>query len=177
MPTMPLELGTERLLLRQFREDDLEAYAAIQADPVVARHVGDGSPTDREASWRLMALFLGHWTLRGHGQYAVEERTSGAFVGRVGLWHPEGWPGLEIGWLTGRDRWGRGYATEAARTVAQTAFARCGVDRLISVIRPDNAASVRVARNLGAVHDDTIDLHGHSVHIYAVTPASLRTTP
>lgn len=47
MPTMPLELGTERLLLRQFREDDLEAYTAIQADPVVARHVGDGSPTDR----------------------------------------------------------------------------------------------------------------------------------
>ncbi len=177
VPTMPLELVTERLLLRQFRDDDLEAYAAIQADPVVARHVGDGAPADREASWRLMALFLGHWTLRGHGQYAVEERAGGSFVGRVGLWRPEGWPGLEIGWLIGRDRWGRGYATEAARTVAQAAFAELGVDRLISVIRPDNVASIRVARKIGAVHDTTIELHGHTVDIYAMTLSRLRTTP
>lgn len=61
---MPTRLRTERLLLRQFREDDLDAFAAIQADPIVARHVGDGSPTDRERSWRLMALVLGHWRLR-----------------------------------------------------------------------------------------------------------------
>ena len=170
MATMPRELTTDRLRLRQFRETDLDAYAAIQADPVVARHVGDGEPTDRETAWRLMALFLGHWTLRGHGQYAVEERGSGAFVGRVGLWHPEGWPGLEIGWLIGRDRWGRGYAPEAGRAVARTAFAALGVDRLISVIRPDNAASIRVARKLGAVHDHTIELQGHTVDVHALTP-------
>lgn len=176
---MPLQLTTRRLLLRQFREDDLAAFAAIQADAVVARHVGDGSPTDREGSWRLMALFLGHWTLRGHGQYAVEERATGTFVGRVGLWRPEGWPGLEIGWLIGRDRWGRGYATEAARTVADTTFSRLDVDRLISVIRPDNAASIRVARKLGAVYDGTVDLHGERVDVHALArstsaPALLR---
>lgn len=177
MPTMPLELATERLLLRQFREDDLEAYAAIQADPVVARYVGEGAPTDREESWRLMALFLGHWTLRGHGQYAVEERAGEAFVGRVGLWRPEGWPGLEIGWLIGRGRWGRGYATEAARAVTTAAFAALDIDRLISVIRPDNAASIRVARKLGGVHDDTIDLHGHTVDVYAVARSASRPRP
>jgi RimJ/RimL family protein N-acetyltransferase len=173
MPTMPPELGTDRLLLCQFREDDLDAYARIQADPVVARHAGDGVPTDREGSWRLLALFLGHWTLRGHGQYAVEERAGGDLVGRVGLWHPEGWPGLEVGWLVARDRWGRGYATEAAREVARTAFTDVGVDRLISVIRPANAASVRVARKLGAVLDRTIELHGDTVDIYALTPDTL----
>lgn len=173
MRTMPTRLRTERLLLRQFREDDLDAFAAIQADPIVAQYVGDGSPTDREASWRLMALLLGHWTLRGHGQYAVVERAGGALVGRVGLWHPEGWPGLEVGWLIGRDRWGRGYATEAARAVARTAFTELGVDRLISVIRPANVASIRVARKLGAVRDRTIDLHGHTVDVYAVSPDAL----
>lgn len=173
MPTMPRELGTDRLLLRQFTDDDLDAFAAIQADPIAARYIGDGAPTDHETSWRLMAMFLGHWTLRGHGQYAVEERATGAFVGRVGLWYPEGWPGLEIGWLIGRDRWGRGYATEAAQAVARAAFSQLGVERLISVIRPDNAASIQVARKLGAVHDDTIDLQGHTVDIYALTPDAL----
>jgi RimJ/RimL family protein N-acetyltransferase len=177
MPSMPTELLTDRLQLRQFREEDLDPYAAIQADPIVARYVGDGSPTDRETSWRLMALFLGHWTLRHHGQYAVVEQAGGALVGRVGLWHPEGWPGLEVGWLLGRDRWGRGYATEAARAVARTAFTELGVDRLISVIRPANVASIRVARKLGAVRDRTIDLHGHTVDVYALTEDALTLEP
>lgn len=170
---MPHELETDRLLLRQFTDDDLDAFAGIQADPIAARYIGDGTPTDRETSWRLMAMFLGHWTLRGHGQYAVEERATGAFAGRVGLWHPEGWPGLEIGWLIGRDRWGRGYATEAGRAVARAAFDELGVKRLISVIRPDNAASIQVARKLGAAHDDTIDLQGHHVQVYALTRDAL----
>lgn len=90
MPSMPTELLTERLQLRQFRDDDLDPYAAVQADPVVARYVGDGSPTDREASWRLMALFLGHWTLRGHGQYAVVERAQ-RYVRRAGRGSPSNW--------------------------------------------------------------------------------------
>lgn len=177
VPTMPLELVTERLLLRQFRDDDLEAYAAIQADPVVARHVGDGAPADREASWRLMALFLGHWTLRGHGQYAVEERAGGSFVGRVLAMAARGM-------ARARDR-----VAHRARPVGPrvrdgggadrgtAAFAELGVDRLISVIRPDNVASIRVARKLGAVHNTTIELHGHTVDIYAMTPSRLRTTP
>ncbi|CAN5918775.1 GNAT family N-acetyltransferase [soil metagenome] len=172
MPVMPHELTTERLTLRQFRDDDLDAFAAIQADPVVARHIGDGSVSDRATSWRLMATFLGHWQLRGHGQYAVEERATGAFVGRVGLWLPEGWPGLEIGWLIARDRWGQGYATEAARAVAAEAFRTLPIDRLISLIRPVNTASVRVAVKLGAVHEETIDLDGHDAAVYALRPSA-----
>lgn len=75
--------------------------------------------------------------------------------------------------MIGRDRWGRGYATEAARAVARAAFAEPGVDRLISVIRPANVASIRVARKLGAVHDRMIDLHGHTVDVYALSPDGL----
>ena len=65
-----------------------------------------------------MALFIGHWALRGYGIWVVERE--GALIGRIGLWQPEGWPGLEVGWLLGRDAWGHGYATEAARASMTT---------------------------------------------------------
>lgn len=174
MDHMPIELHTERLVLRQFRDDDLDAFAALQADPIVARHVGDGRPTNRATSWRLMAIFLGHWQLRGHGQYAVDERVTGTLVGRAGLWHPEGWPGMEIGWALARDRWGRGYATEAGHAVATAAFRTASVERLISLIRPENTASVRVALKLGAVREHTISLEGHDADVYVLRRTSLR---
>jgi RimJ/RimL family protein N-acetyltransferase len=170
---MPVELSTDRLLLRQFRQADLDAFAAIQADPDAARHIGDGRTNDRDTSWRLIAMFLGHWTLRGHGQYAVEQRSTGTFVGRVGLWAPEGWPGLEIGWLIDPASWGRGYATEAARAVAATTFSELGRDRLISLIRPANAASIRVATKLGSIRTETIALDGATTDVYTVTPQTL----
>jgi RimJ/RimL family protein N-acetyltransferase len=170
---MPAELETQRLVLRQFRDDDLDAFATLQADPVVARHVGDGSTNDRATSWRLMAMFLGHWQLRGHGQYAVEEAATTTLVGRVGLWHPEGWPGLEIGWMVARDRWGRGYATEGARAVAAAAFRSASIERLISLIRPSNAASARVALKLGAARERTIRFDGHDTDVYVLRRASL----
>lgn len=168
MDQMPAELSTRRLMLRQFREDDLDAFAALQADPALARHVGDGSTTDRAESWRLLAVFLGHWQLRGYGQYAVEEAATGALAGRVGLWRPEGWPGLEIGWMIARDRWGRGYATEGARAVVTAAFHSASIERLISLIRPANTASARVAVKLGATRERTTRFDGHETDVYVL---------
>ena len=173
MMTMPGQLSTDRLLLRQFREGDLDAFAAIQADPGAARHIGDGRTNDRATSWRLIAMFLGHWTLRGHGQYAVEDRGTGGFLGRVGLWYPEGWPELEIGWLIGSASWGRGYATEAARAVAAAAFSELGSERLISLVRPANAASIRVAIKLGAVRTGITELDGERTDVYTLTSDAL----
>ncbi len=115
-------LGTERLVLRMFRESDLDSYAAMCGDPEVMRYLGDGHTLDRAESWRNMALVLGHWYLRGFGLWAVEERATGELVGRVGCWRPEGWPGLEIGWALRREFWRRGYATEAAQAVVADAF-------------------------------------------------------
>jgi RimJ/RimL family protein N-acetyltransferase len=173
MPAMSLQLHTDRLLLRQFRGQDLDAFAAIQANPDAARHIGDGQTNDRDTAWRLIAMFLGHWTLRGHGQYAVEDRETGRFVGRVGLWHPEGWPGLEIGWLIDPRSWGRGYATEAARAVAASAFSDLGRDHVISLIHPANVASIRVATKLGAVRTGAVDLEGKTTDVYTVTADTL----
>ena len=87
---------TERLLLRGFRADDFPAYARLVADPVVTQHLGDGRPLVGYDAWRQLAMFAGHWTLRGFGVWAVEERASGAFIGRIGCFEPEGWPGFEI---------------------------------------------------------------------------------
>jgi RimJ/RimL family protein N-acetyltransferase len=168
-PPAPLpSLATERLLLRQFTAADLDAWAAISADPEVARHLGDGTPLDRVGAWRWMALNLGHWMLRGYGQWALEERDGGALVGRAGLWEPEGWPGLELGWVVARDRWNRGLATEAGRAALAWAFDALGANRVISLIAPANVASIRVAEKLGQRCDERILLGGRPALLYAI---------
>jgi RimJ/RimL family protein N-acetyltransferase len=106
-------LSTTRLLLRGWQESDLEAYAAMSADQEVMRYIG--GVLEQAQSWRQMALHAGHWVLRGYGNWAVERQVDGVLLGRCGLWNPEGWPGLEVGWKLARHAWGQGYATEAAR--------------------------------------------------------------
>ena len=123
-------LTTDRLTLRGWRDDDLDAYAPITADAEVMRFMG--GVIDRAQTWREMAVFAGHWALRGYGIWVVERE--GALIGRIGLWQPEGWPGLEVGWLLGREAWGHGYATEAARASMEYAWRELGADRLISLI-------------------------------------------
>jgi len=146
--TVP-ELRTQRLLMRGFREDDLDAWAAICADREVTRWVGEGDGLSRQRAWRLMAYFLGHWDLRGFGQWALVERETGELVGRAGLLQPEAWPGLEVGWLVAREHWGRGFAPEAGRAAMEWARDELGADHIISLIEDANERSARVAEKLG----------------------------
>lgn len=143
------ELHTERLVMRGFREEDLDEWAAISADPEVTRWVGDDDGLSREDAWRQMAYFLGHWELRGCGQWALVEREGGRLVGRTGLLYPEAWPGLEVGWLVAREFWGRGYAPEAGRASMDWARDALGADHIISLIEDANERSARVAEKLG----------------------------
>ena len=139
---------TERLILRGWREEDLEWFAALMADPDVANFIG--GVQSRSDAWRTMASFIGHWHLRGHGFWVVERKSDGAFLGRIGLWRPEGWPGLEVGKeLIARAYWGQGYATEAAKASLDYGFRHYPVPKLISTIRADNRPSQRVAERLG----------------------------
>ena len=162
------KLETERLLLRQFRESDLDAYARITADPETMRYLGGDGPFDRDQAWRSIGYLLGHWEIRGYGLWAAEEKASGALVGRIGLYRPEGWPGLEVGWLVDRARWGEGLATEGARASLAHAFEALAAERVISVILPENAASIRVAEKLGERYTGKRQLQGHDVAIYAI---------
>jgi len=157
-------LTTDRLTLRGWRADDIDAYAAIAADPEVMRFMG--GPLDRMDTWRQMAVFAGHWVLRGYGLWVVER--DGELIGRVGLLRHEGWPGLEVGWLLGREAWGHGYATEAARAASDYAWRELGAEELISLIAPDNHASARVAERLGMRPGEDYDLRGTPVVIHRV---------
>lgn len=160
------EIRTERLLLRRLREEDLDDYALMSSDPEVMRYIGQGKTLDRADSWRTLALFLGHWTLRGYGLWALESREDGSFLGRAGLWRPEGWPGLEVGWVLVRSQWGHGYATEAGRAALQFAWDVVGATEVVSLIHPENSASRRVAERLGLRVDGRQMLGTTDVLIY-----------
>jgi RimJ/RimL family protein N-acetyltransferase len=159
-------LTTARLVLRPFAEADLDAYAAMCADEEVMRYIGPGGAVGRDMAWRQMAMFLGHWALRGYGMWAVERRSDRRLIGRAGHLNPEGWPGNELGWVLERGAWGQGYAFEAAS--AARAFGRdaLGIGALISLIRRDNAASIALARRLGAHDTGPIQQAGGEALVY-----------
>ncbi|HET9103786.1 MAG TPA: GNAT family N-acetyltransferase [Solirubrobacteraceae bacterium] len=161
-------IKTPRLTLREWRAADAEAYAALAADPEVTHYIG--GVMSREQSWRSMALHAGHWTLRGYGHWAVVRTADGQFLGRAGLWSPEasGWPGLEVGWTFARHAWGHGYATEAGGAAMRWAWTVLKAARLISVIHPENTASVQVARRLGLAFLRAAELSGQIVSVFGI---------
>jgi RimJ/RimL family protein N-acetyltransferase len=162
-----IQLETDRLLLRMWRLEDYEPYAKMCADPEIMRYLG-GKAFDRLEAWRHMAFLVGHWQLLGYGHWAVEEKATGAFVGRIGFLNPEGWPGFEIGWTLGRQFWGKGYATEGARRALQYAFNELDRDHVISLINPENRNSIRVAERLGEKLEGKTELLGHDALIYGI---------
>lgn len=164
MPT----IETDRLLLRMFMESDLEPYREIFHHPEVCRWLGDGEPPDRMEIWRQLAAILGHWQLRGYGLFAVEEKATGALIGRIGYINPDGWPGLELGWTLAAHRWGQGFATEAAKACLNHGFTEYGFDHVISLIRPKNQRSIAVAERIGEKLEGETELLGHQVLVYGI---------
>lgn len=143
-------LETERLILRAWRAEDVEPFIAMMAEPEVAAFLTTTQqPLDRQAAWSALALILGHWALRGHGLFAVEEKQTGAFIGRFGAWAPEGRAEPELGWGLARAAWGKGYAVEAARAAGDWIFAALAPPRLSSFIHAANARSQALAARLG----------------------------
>jgi RimJ/RimL family protein N-acetyltransferase len=163
---------TPRLRLRLFRPEDLDPYAAMCADPDVMRFLGDRTVLSREDSWRQMAMLVGHWQLRGFGMWAVEERATERFVGRVGFHYPEGWPDREVAWALAPGFQGKGYAAEAARAAMSEAFDHLRWERVISLIDPANAPSIRLAERLGERLTGETTVRGFHVLIYAMDRTS-----
>jgi len=142
---------TERLVLRPFRESDLDALTRVMQAPAVRASLHLPDDVGREEAWSGMAASLGQWELRGTGQWAAIEKASGELVGRVGSHWPEraDWPGIEIGWSLHPDHWGKGYATEGGRATIGYVFEHHDVTEVFSVILEDNVRSQAVARRLG----------------------------
>lgn len=161
-------LETERLILRHYKSSDLERYYEMMADPDVTRYLLSGKPMSRHEAWRSIATMAGHWMLNGFGQWALEDKSSGLFVGRAGFLKPEGWPAIEAGWTLHRDSWGKGYATEAAKAVIHYGFEVMNLDRIISLIQPDNQVSIKVAERIGESFSKTLTLFDIEALEYAI---------
>lgn len=141
-------IETERLILRPPRIEDFDAYAANMADEEASKFIG--GPQGRAVAWRGFLQLAGAWSIQGFSMFSVIERSGGRWVGRLGPWKPEGWPGNEVGWGLARAAWGKGYATEGACAAIDWAFEHLGWDCMIHCIDPDNIASADLARRLGS---------------------------
>jgi RimJ/RimL family protein N-acetyltransferase len=173
-----VRLETERLVLREPELGDLDGYAEIYGDPEVVRFLGGKTLTPEEVPAAFDRL-LGHWERHGVGLFSVIRRDDERFVGRVGylLWDTERWEHgvsevldgdleYEIGWSIVRDCWSQGYATEAAIACRDYAFGELGRDRVISLIAPENVASIRVAEKIGETYERDVELKMGRVGLY-----------
>lgn len=163
-------LQTERLRLVPFHERHFDDYATMLADPDSTRFIGSGEPLDRMNAWRSMAMLMGHWALRGHGMWALERGSDNAFVGRVGLLRPEGWPDVELGWMLMRQYRHHGYATEASQAALEFAWQELKLARVISLIRKGNDASLGVVQRLHGEQVEETDFLGSPTSIFAYYP-------
>jgi RimJ/RimL family protein N-acetyltransferase len=163
-------LDTARLRLRVPVKADFEGYAEMNSDEEAMRYIGGTLP--RAAAWRKFLQMPGAWALQGFAMFTVETK-EGEWLGQLGPWQPEGWPGTEVGWAFRRAAWGRGYATEAAVAAIDWAFDALGWTDVIHSITPANRASIALAERLGSTNrgpgqlpepfaNERIDIYGQS---------------
>jgi RimJ/RimL family protein N-acetyltransferase len=170
-----VELRTERLLLRGWRDEDLEALVELDSDPEVMRYVGNGKARTWEEAAAGFDRFRATWAELGYGLFAVELTETGGLTGWTGLavptFLPEVMPAVEIGWRLYRRHWGRGIATEAAREALRFGFEDAKLDRVVSICHVDNEPSRRVMEKLGMRQDrlTSVPAHGKPVRVLAIT--------
>jgi RimJ/RimL family protein N-acetyltransferase len=177
-----VRLETERLTLRKPEPGDRDGYAELWGDPEVVRFLGGRTQSPEEAAKGIDRM-LKQWDRHGVGLFSVLRKEDERLVGRVGylLWDSERWVNamheeleepleLEIGWVIARAFWNEGYATEAAMTCRDHALGPLGRNRVISLIAPENVASIRVAEKIGERYERDVDIGASvgPVGIYAL---------
>ena len=141
-------LQTERLTLRPLAIEDFPRWAEMMADPVASKFLGGVQPAS--TAWRGFMSMAGAWSLTGVSMFSLIERDTGRWLGRIGPWTPQGWPGTEVGWGLHPDAQGKGYGVEAATATLDYAFDVLGWTDVIHCIDPDNTPSQRLAERLGS---------------------------
>ena len=162
---VPKKLETNRLILRQFKNDDWKDLHAYYSDETATKFTVGKAFTEGE-TWRLMASIIGHWQLRSYGPYAVEEKATGKVIGNVGFWYPIDWPSPEILWGLAQEFWGKAYASEAVRAVQAIGKEYLPDISFISMIHKDNTASIKLAEAIGAKYEKEMEFKGDSVNVY-----------
>ncbi len=147
-------ITTDRLILRPPMAEDFDAYADYVSDPEGMAMIGGAQ--SRPVAWRSFMTYVGAWAATGVSMFWVfeqaEDGDQGRFIGRIGPWAPEGWPGTEIGWGLRTDAQGKGYAMEAAEACMHFAFEELGWTQVIHTIDPANTTSQAVATKLGSTN-------------------------
>jgi RimJ/RimL family protein N-acetyltransferase len=163
-------IRTERLILRPILAEDLDAYAAMYADPEVVRFISDGTTASRDETAEWLERSIRRNELDGWDMRSVVRAADGTVLGRCGIAvrEIEGRVEREVGYLLGREHWGRGYATEAASAMRDHALGELGLRRVIALIQPGNAASKRVAARLGMAYERDVEFHDRPVELYSL---------
>ena len=154
-------LDTERLLLRAFDRNDLDPFADMVADrEVIHQATYDGTPMTRTQAWNWLCLMLGHWHMRGFGIWAVEEKSTGDFIGRIGLQFLDWFEDVELVWMLAKSAWGKGYASEGARAAIDYGLNTLDLPRVAAVINKENEPSIRLAERLGMEVEKEVERKG-----------------
>ncbi len=162
-------IETKRLRLRGWKQSDKESFAELNSNEEFMTYLGSGKPLNKIDSWKVMAMLAGHWALKGFGFWLVEDKNTNELIGRVGIWEPEGWPAIEVGWGIHPSHWGKGFATEAGYASIDWAFNNLSLSSLISVIHPDNIASKAVALKLEEIYSHDEKVLGEEHNIFKIT--------
>ncbi len=148
-------LETERLILRDWKDEDIAPFARMNADPIVMEYFP--RRLDEKATARLVGRFQDHFEKHGYGPYAIELKKTGEFIGFVGLHDVEFQaaftPATEIAWRLDYGHWGQGYATEAARAVLDLAFNQLSLKEIVAFAVYDNEAAIHIMEKLGMKRD------------------------
>ena len=171
MPSSAPTIETERLLLRSFRREDLDDFAATMADPEIVRHLAI-EPLSREDALRRIFLAAGQWPIIGMGMWAVEQKSDGRMVGHLGFFDMErdmtpslvGQP--EMGWIFDRSVHGQGIALEACRAALGWAEQEFGPVEIPAIISADNLPSMKLAEKLGFVREPDGLYKGEAIAIF-----------
>jgi RimJ/RimL family protein N-acetyltransferase len=172
-----LDVVTARLRLSRWDPAlHTPALEAINASPEAVRYLNDGVPYSAVETAAQSARLAAHWREHGFGLWAAIVAASGEVIGFAGLSHPLWFPDravdVEVGWRLHPSAWGNGYATEAGRAALESAWAELGLERVIAVIDPANAASIAVAERLGMTREERVahPQRPGSVNLYVASP-------
>jgi ribosomal-protein-alanine N-acetyltransferase len=140
---------TSRLLLRQFRGDDLDVYAEIMGDNEVGKGFPKGTGYTREESKRSLESIMNHWNKHGFGIWAMTDKQTHIVLGRCGLNFIDEISEVEVDFVVAPNYWRRGFATEAAKAALAHGFTALDLERIIALAKPENTASLKVIEKIG----------------------------
>lgn len=163
---MPLPPPAERLLFRAWKPDDLDAFHSICSDPRVMQYVGDGHPWSRETTRQCIERAIAMSESLGFCRWSLIHADDSRLIGFCGFVESDDGP--EIGWRLAADYWGRGLATEAARTVLKHGFETLGFQRVVAMVQAPNRASIRVVEKLGMEFVRSFQRNGREIVLFGV---------